>query len=134
MRINPKYQYKITPKAKDKAMVAGDKYRFTILTPRLFRIEYSETGIFEDGATQTVINRDFELPKFEVSETEEVLKITTDVIEITYTKEPISSNSLSVCYAGDETGCYAGRLSCLSRRRPAETSHLPSGYSPAKEN
>ncbi len=111
MRINPKYKYETTPKANPKAIIQGDKYRFTILTPRLFRIEYSESGIFEDRATQIVINREFDLPEFTVSDTGDLLKITTSAIEITYTKEPLSSNSLSVCYVGKEAGCYAGRLS-----------------------
>ena len=34
-----------------------DKARFTVLTENLIRIEYSETGIFEDQQTQIVHNR-----------------------------------------------------------------------------
>lgn len=33
------------------AIVKGDNYRFSIITPRLIRMEYSENGAFEDRAT-----------------------------------------------------------------------------------
>ena len=38
-------------------MVTGDKYRFTIMSSRLIRLEYSPTGVFEDRATSLVVNR-----------------------------------------------------------------------------
>ena len=40
-------------------MVVGDKYRITLLTEGLLRLEYSEDGVFEDRATQMVFFRDF---------------------------------------------------------------------------
>lgn len=111
MQINENYRYKTSPKANEKALVIGENYRFTILTSRLFRVEYSEGGKFEDSATQTVINRDFDVPNFTVTEKDGILKITTDSIQITYTKQPLSANSLSVCYTGKEAGVRAGRQS-----------------------
>ena len=60
-RIDSKYIYKTTPQCRPEAVVAGDKYRFTVLTDRLIRMEYSESGVFEDRATQTVINRELDV-------------------------------------------------------------------------
>lgn len=40
-------------------IVQGEKYRFSVLTPFMMRMEYSETGVFEDLQTQTVLNREF---------------------------------------------------------------------------
>ena len=40
------------PIANKNAVIRGDKYRFTVLTDRLLRLEYDEDGIFEDRATQ----------------------------------------------------------------------------------
>ena len=37
--------------------IQGDKYRFTLLTPCLIRMEYREDGKFEDRPTQVVWNR-----------------------------------------------------------------------------
>ena len=39
--------------------IIGNKYRFTILTPRMIRLEYSINGVFEDRPTSLVINRSF---------------------------------------------------------------------------
>ena len=48
--------------------IIGNKYRFTILTPRMIRLEYSINGVFEDRPTSLVINRSF--PKVPYSITE----------------------------------------------------------------
>ena len=93
-----KFSYKTTPVAKKEAMVTGDKYRFTVLTPRLIRMEYNEDGYFEDRATQVVVNRDFDVPEFTVVDEPGFLKITTDYIELKYSKKPFSINSLTVKY------------------------------------
>ena len=40
-------------------IVQGEKYRFSVLTPFMMRMEYSETGVFEDLQTQTVLTGNF---------------------------------------------------------------------------
>ncbi len=50
-----------------KGIVKGENYRITVLTPSLLRLEYSSEGYFEDRATQAVVNRDFETPRFETA-------------------------------------------------------------------
>ncbi len=108
MRLNEKYNYPTTPKANKEAIIVGDTYRFTILTPRLLRIEYNEEGYFEDNATQTVINRVFDVPHFTVKDSEKLLQITTEYIELTYIKERFSQNSLSIQYIGKNNSVRAG--------------------------
>ena len=83
-------QYKLEthPKSNPAAIIQGDKYRITILTDSLLRLEYSESGIFEDRPTQTVINRNFPVPKFTVTETEEELVINTSVYQLHYDRKP----------------------------------------------
>ena len=53
-------------KPNEKNIVQGKNYRFTILTERLLRIEYSDEGIFEDRPTELVWNRNFPKPEFKV--------------------------------------------------------------------
>ena len=60
-------------KAKEKQIVQGNKYRFTILSDCLIRLEYSENGIFYDNPSQFAINRDF--PEFEYQLKQDILKI-----------------------------------------------------------
>lgn len=110
-KLNSVCQYKTNPMADKSAMVCGDKYRFTVLTSRLIRIEYNESGIFEDRATQTVVNRLFDVPEFQVIEDRGLLRIITDKVELRYTKEPFSGNSLTACYTGTNASAHAGRLS-----------------------
>ena len=49
-------------------IISGKKYRITMLTQRLVRLEYSENGVFEDRPTQAVINRDFGKTEFTAEE------------------------------------------------------------------
>ena len=48
------YKMETRPYALQENMVTGEKYRITFLTEALVRLEYSEEGVFEDRATQTV--------------------------------------------------------------------------------
>ena len=41
------------------SVIQGENYRISVLTESLVRLEYSEDGVFEDGQTQVVQNRDF---------------------------------------------------------------------------
>ena len=85
-RIDEKYRYNITPIARETSIIKGEKYRFTVLTEGLIRIEFSEEGIFEDRATQTVINREFSEVDFNVKEDAEKVVIDTNQIKLTYYK------------------------------------------------
>lgn len=78
------------------AVIQGDTYRFTVLTPALIRLEYSETGTFTDRPTQTVLNRDFPVPSFHVRETEDSLQIVTDRLRLKYDKKEFSAAGLQI--------------------------------------
>lgn len=100
-RINEMYKAPVTPLAKKEAIIQGDKYRFTVLTGRMIRIEYSENGVFEDRATQIVTNRDFDLPEFEVRCDDEKIEIITDYLILTYyTGRKFTQNSLWANFKG----------------------------------
>ena len=65
----------------------GNKYRITILTDRLIRLEYNENGVFEDRPSIFAQNRNFAKPDFNVSENNNTLKIITKYFELEYKKE-----------------------------------------------
>ena len=79
----------------------GDKCRITMLTEGLVRLEYSEDGIFEDRATQTVINRDFRPVEFQVKETEEELEILTWRFRLNYNKKEFNPRGLKAQVLGN---------------------------------
>lgn len=72
--------------ANPKSIIKGDKYRITLLSDSLLRLEYSENGIFEDRATEHVFNRKFEVPKFEVMEDASMITIVTEFYKVFYIK------------------------------------------------
>ena len=83
------------PLCAEGTVVQGEKYRITVLTSRLFRLEYSEDGVFEDRPTQCVLNRDFPVPAYQVFETDTSLKIVTEGVELLYDKQKFSPSGLS---------------------------------------
>ena len=74
-------------KSDPSTMLIGKKYRITILTERLIRLEYNEDGVFEDRPTRLVLNRNFEKINFNVKQDDKYLEITTKYFKLTYNKE-----------------------------------------------
>ena len=90
------YKLPCRPCCRPQAVVQGDKYRISLLTAHLFRLEYSEDGVFEDRPTQCVLNRDFPVPDFQVFETASSLKIVTEGVQLLYDKGPFTASGLSL--------------------------------------
>ena len=55
-------------KAEPSCIFTGDKYRITVLTERLIRLEYNENGVFEDNPTELVMCRNFPKPEFKAEQ------------------------------------------------------------------
>ena len=87
---------KCQPLCRKEAVLAGDCYRISVLTPALVRLEYSPEGIFEDRATQVVLNRDFPVPEFQVKETERELVLFTECLELHYDRGPFTAEGLFI--------------------------------------
>ena len=83
------------PLADPKNVVKGDKYRITVLTEHLLRLEYSEDGEFIDAASQTVVNRDFPAVEFSVKDKGDELELRTKYLQLNYNKKAFSANGLS---------------------------------------
>ncbi len=73
--------------AHKECMVIGRKYRFTVLTDRLIRLQYSPSGMFEDRPTSRVIFRNFERPIFTVEESATLIQINTKYFTLNYVKD-----------------------------------------------
>ncbi|OFK57024.1 hypothetical protein HMPREF2811_06815 [Globicatella sp. HMSC072A10] len=103
-----KYYEEYNPVAPKKSIVQGNKFRFTILTSKLIRLEYSEENIFEDSQTKMVLNRDFKTPKFQVYDSENRIKIVTDDLILKYDKQKFSPYGLSIELNGKVNHPYRG--------------------------
>ncbi len=74
--------------------IIGNKYRFTILTPRMIRLEYSINGVFEDRSTSLVINRSFPKVPYSITESNTLIQIDTGIFTLSYVKKIVISNQL----------------------------------------
>ena len=80
------------PQAKEEAIIAGKNYRFTILTAQMIRLEYAETGEFEDRPSQVFWYRQQPVPEFDVKKDGEHLVIETDKLILEYQLDDNSFN------------------------------------------
>lgn len=118
------------PIAPVESTVKAGNARFTVLTPEMIRIEYSDSGVFEDRATFAVVNRDLgEVPRFKTNEDERYLYITTDKLNLRYRKgtnpqtEPPSDTNLSVYLTvdGEPVQWYPGKIDSLNLKGTTRT-------------
>ena len=72
--------------SRPEAVMQGERYRFTVLTERLIRLEYSPTGEFNNYQTELVTNRLFAVPKYVKKEDASYLEIETDYFILSYAK------------------------------------------------
>ena len=97
MKNNQRFVYETRPLALPQNMVSGAKYRFSVLTPSLIRMEYSSQGVFEDRASQSVFFRDFPVNQFSKESKNGWLTIETENLILTYKEnEVFSADTLSV--------------------------------------
>ncbi|MDD4408056.1 MAG: glycoside hydrolase family 31 protein, partial [Bacilli bacterium] len=74
-------------KSRNDAMIIGNKYRITILSDILIRLEYSETGTFEDRPTELIKYRNFDITNFIKKEDATHLVVTTNYFKLEYQKD-----------------------------------------------
>ena len=77
-------------------IICQGNYRITILTKRLIRFEYSSEQVFEDRATQVVLNRDFPKVDFSLKKTADRIEIETDFLHVYYDGKEPSAEGLRV--------------------------------------
>lgn len=78
------FKIKAKPKADPKAIVFAPQVRFTVLTSRLIRMEFSQTDIFEDRPTQVFWFRELPVPAFQVKRSNGQVEIITEDLHLNY--------------------------------------------------
>ena len=86
------------PAADPAAVIYGPSARFTVLTPRLIRLETSPDGVFEDRASQAIWFRRQPVPDFTATTANGIITIDTPALTLTYdtSAEGFTPDSLSV--------------------------------------
>ena len=112
------------PIAKSKAIVVAPNVRFTVLTDRLIRIEYSAENRFEDRASQVFWYREQPLPRFEKRVTDKKIEIETNALHLIYKigRNGFTPRNLSIKLKGNgvtwhygDTSKQAGNLKGTAR-------------------
>ena len=92
-------QFFIDPKkakSDPKICITGSKYRISVLTERVVRIEYNPNGVFVDQPSEFVINRNIGVPPFTVRQVQNTIEIDTKYFILTYVKEqPLVGNNIA---------------------------------------
>ena len=123
------------PMANPEAVVTSGRARFTVLTPRMIRIQYSTKGLFEDRATFAVINRNLPLPDFSTREENGFLYIETGQLTLRYkigstiSASLKSPNNLSITMNlnGRDVIWYPGKEDALNLKGTKRTLDTASG-------
>lgn len=88
------------PVADPAAVIVQGKARFTVLTPRLIRMEWAEDGKFEDRASFGFVNRKLPVPEYTVKQSAGKLTIKTADLSLTYIGDgKFSADNLSITFA-----------------------------------
>ncbi len=93
-------QFRGNPVANPKSVVVQGNARFTLLTPRLVRLEWSGAGIFEDRGTYAFPTRYAPPPPFTTRQEGDLLRIDTAALEVRYQPSagPFSAENLSIAF------------------------------------
>jgi alpha-glucosidase (family GH31 glycosyl hydrolase) len=78
------FRFECTPISEVAAIVSGPHVRFTVLTSRLIRLEYSPADTFEDRASQAFWYRRQPVPAFQLRQTDTQIEIETDHLVLRY--------------------------------------------------
>ncbi|RFT35621.1 alpha-glucosidase, partial [Bifidobacteriaceae bacterium NR015] len=102
-----KYATDSNAKAQDSQVIKGEKWRITVITDSLLRLEWSDDGEFVDNPTQTVICRNFAQnsadaqPQFSAHKNANGwLEVETEKLHLTYNCEAFSKEGLSIVVSG----------------------------------
>jgi len=97
-RVPKRFQFTTEPVADPAATIVEGKARFSVLTPRCIRMEWSASGLFEDRASRIFWRRQQPVPQYTVSRTNGTLTITTEHLRLTWrlSAEGFTSESLTV--------------------------------------
>ncbi len=100
MPLPPLHRLATTPIATASSVISGEHWRITMVTPRLVRLEWSPSGVYEDRATQVVLNRSLPSHEFDIVRSGDGVRITNDFLQLDYDGQPFSPEGLRVAVNG----------------------------------
>ncbi len=105
--MSKRFCFKTSPKALAENEVICQNARFTVLTGRLIRLEFSSSGDFEDRASQSVFFRSFPKVDFEYSLENGILRLETADLRLCYKAgAEFSADTLSVSLKNEPAAAW----------------------------
>lgn len=109
--------------------------RITVLTERLFRLEYHPEGCFEDRATQAFWFREQPVPPYEVRSAENTVEIETEYLLLTYTPTSedgsgFTPENLSILVKATGAVWHPGDVDAHNLLGTTRTLDFVNGYAP----
>lgn len=128
-RIPDHFKIEASPGADPHAVVVEGEARFSVLTPRLIRLEFSPGGCFEDRPSQVFWHRRQPFPNFQVRQTETHLELETAYLRLRYQKGKIfSQRSLQITLLESGRMWHCGEKDAMNLRGTARTLDEVNGH------
>jgi alpha-glucosidase (family GH31 glycosyl hydrolase) len=105
--LDPHLRLRTSPIARPDAVVEGERFRITVLTDGLLRLEWADDGVFEDRASTFALHRDLPVPRFTVHDGEGALEIVTDRVRLVYDRGPFTAAGLSAQVRGNVSNYHS---------------------------
>ncbi len=117
------FPIQFAPIAEKKATVLGPNVRFSVLTSRLARLEYSPSSSFEDRPSQAFWYRRQAVPAFEVRHLEGAIEVETDHLLLQYqpSYNGFSAKSLTILLKESGVSWHYGQKDPLNLKGTART-------------
>lgn len=129
-----RFKWETRGKALEKNTEVGANYRFTVLTPKMIRMEYAEDGVFEDRASQKFFYRDFPANDFSSVKENGVLKIETSDVLLEYTEgKRFDCENLSVALKNFPASVWHFGENADQLKGTAQTLDLANGEIPLQD-
>ena len=104
------FSYIKEPKTDSKYVFIKGNFRFSVLTSRLLRVEFSQDMNFCDEVTQAVLFRNFDTPEFEIQESKRNIIIKTQDAEFNFDLKSKLMKSVKLNNQKPVTDFYKGNL------------------------
>ena len=124
----------------------GDHWRIGLITESLIRLEWSDSGVFEDDASLMAVDRAFRPAgsvEFTTSERDGLLVVETSALRLTYDRKPFSKEGLSIVVKGVPDSQFntwhygdvdRGNLGGTARTLDEADGEIPLGYGVASRD
>ena len=123
MKYTESFPIQFDPIANEKAVVEKSKFRVTVLTSRLLRLEFSKTAVFENRASQAFWYRNQPVPDFEVREQNGRFHLETEHLYLNFAvdAQELSPDTLTITLKQNNTTWQYGDDNPLNLRGTTRT-------------